>query len=310
MKKSGIVLALLFSLILVSGLVAAQEIPVPATELGAPELPALTQGTFAKFVYDAISSVFNLVGEVLFNTDVGGAFYTKVLVFILIFMVLYPVAKRVKLGGDNENVNMIIALIVSVLGVRFLTDKLVNLILIPYGVLAITISSIIPLILLYTFSESALKDHKWMQKILWTLAAVSFIGLWIHRFSSVGAAANLYLITAFICLIMLIYEKKLTVHSLIYGHLSAAILNTEILISNLGKQYAEALDADDYDLADKINRRIEAKNQELEMLRNKARPSWLRPAVWGIVIILGLYIAYILQSGGLVKGLTDVFNFG
>jgi len=308
MKKGVIIFSAILSVILLASFVAAQ---VSSTELGAPpQLPALQPGTFGAFIYDAIRTIFDVVGNILFNTATEGAFFTKILIFILIFIVLIPAAKMANLGGNNEKVQMLVAFLVALMGARFLTDKLVNLILLPYGTLAIVISSMIPLFALFYFAQTMGTTHVWMKKITWVLASVSFVGMWFYRLSAVGAAANIYLVTALICLVMLIYEKKITVQSILHGTYASAILRLETEIFNLGQAYANAVAASNTSLASRIEAEIDNKKFDMDKLVKKAHPNW-RWMIWGAVILFASYIVYLISnSGGLSAVLTNMFNFG
>lgn len=309
MKKGVIIFSAILSVMLLASFVAAQ---ISSTELGAPpQLPALQPGSFGAFIYDAFRTIFDVIGNILFNTATEGAFFTKILIFLLLFIVLTPAAKMAKLGGDNEKLQILVAFIVALMGARFLTDKLVNLILLPYGTLAIVISSMIPLFALFYFAETMGQAHAWMKKVTWILAAVSFVGLWFYRLSAVGAAANIYLITALICLFMLLYEKRMNIHSLVYGHYSTAILNLQMEIANLGLNQANAISAGDTALATAIEAQMKRKQTAIDILIKKRTPSWVGWSIWAVVILFALYVFYFIsKSGGLGMTLSNMFNFG
>jgi len=120
---------------------------------------------------------------------------------------IYPIVNKIEAFRGNAATSLLVTLIIATLGSRFLTDSIVNLILIPYGALAILATTIIPLMILFTFTKHFIpSDQELLRTIIWVIAAVSFFGLLIHRWDDVGAARVIYLLGGCISLIAATFQ--------------------------------------------------------------------------------------------------------
>ena len=124
MKKSVLILGLFVFSILMINFVVAQALPAPP----------VTLNQIGKFFDDLLKGTS------------GGESLARLLLAMLITAVLYQPA--LKITNEKPGVAFIVAFIVSVLGVRFLSSsEMIQGILLPYGALAIVISSVLPFLL-------------------------------------------------------------------------------------------------------------------------------------------------------------------
>ena len=201
MKKLGVIVSLVFvSLLLVSSFVSAQpEILKPIAEN-------------AKLFY---STIFEPFGKFLLgvNTIDGELFFAKLLFFIiLITLVNYALSQFEPL----KKMAWIVSAIVSILAVRYITPAWIETIVLPYTALGIALTAFFPFVLFFFFVEKGLQGHTVMRKVAWIFATVVFVGLFLYRDTaqfpvSLGGfnPAYIYLITAGLCLIMLIADKTI-----------------------------------------------------------------------------------------------------
>ena len=185
MKKSVVLFGVLFLfLALAISLVAAQALPAPKVEITSSVLPAppITMAEISK----AFSTI--LTGPLALGETASDTF-SRFLLFILLVTVLYAPAKIIT---KNATPSIIISTAVSILGLRFLTQELVRGILLPYGTLAVTVSVLLPLVLLAYFLDSI--TLVWIRKVGWIFAAAIFLGLWWTRWSYIGDLAWVYLV--------------------------------------------------------------------------------------------------------------------
>jgi hypothetical protein len=179
---------------------------VPIDLLG-PAQPGMTLSSPGDLIKAVIRGVADIANFIMSGADLGDVAFAKLLLFILLIAVLYPVAKKIPAIKDNNAASIIVAVIVSLLGVYFLKvdQGIINAILLPYGTLAIAVSVLIPLILFAYFVEGI--NILWIRKISWIVAIVAFIGLWIARWNDIGDIASyLYGGAAAVALLMLFFD--------------------------------------------------------------------------------------------------------
>jgi hypothetical protein len=197
-KVSLFVFASFFSLILLSSLVLA-AVPI---SLLAPNLPMASPGDLLKSVIQWIAQT---AGWVLGGADLGDVIFSKLLLFILLVAVLYPAAKKIPAISENTAASMIVAVIVSVLGLQFITQDIIKAVLLPYGTLAIAVATMIPLFLYAYFVEGI--QIGWIRKVAWCLALATFLGLWTIRYYELGVIATyFYGAAALMCGILLVFD--------------------------------------------------------------------------------------------------------
>lgn len=145
----------------------------------------------------------------------GEILLIKLLVFILLFSTVSLILKRVPNFRDNRAVQVIISLVVSILAVRYITtDSLVNFIWLPYGVLGIVFSVILPFVIGFYFIEGF--DSSALRKVAWSTYGVIFAGLTYMRWGdlSTGGAwyqnlAWMYLAIAVLSFLLLFFDKEI-----------------------------------------------------------------------------------------------------
>lgn len=152
---------------------------------------------------EALNKFFSKLAEV-FNILISGGVpqttYAKLLLFILIFAILNLVLLRINLFRDNTFIRGLVAFIVSILGVRFLSPEWIETILLPYGTLFIAISVFLPLIIFFFFIEWT--DNPIVRKVGWIVFGVAFLILYIFRWKEIGSVGGWFYIIAFILSIL------------------------------------------------------------------------------------------------------------
>ncbi len=158
--------------------------------------------------YDVLGFFFGAV-------DSGELLVIKFLVFILLLVMVKYALSKIPAFEGNKNIIAIISIVVALISIRYITsDALVNMIWLPYGVLGVALSSILPLIIFFYFIESI--DSSTIRKVGWISFTVIYAALAILRWgdflTGVEWWQNLawfYLIIAVISLIILIFEKQI-----------------------------------------------------------------------------------------------------
>ena len=190
MKKSISIVALfLFSLVLVSS--ASYDLP-GNLERGMDGAIRIIESLFTPLVY----VFFGGYGELMFE---------RVLLLLIIISIVYVVVSKMDIFKDNGGVIWIITLSVSLLALRFMTDELIENIILPYSIMGVALSAALPLIIYFTFVQS-FESSSTIRKILWIFFIVVFIGLWDSRYDSLGSLSWIYFATGLLGFIFLFFD--------------------------------------------------------------------------------------------------------
>src|SRR3989344_6071604 len=159
-----------------------------ASFVSAYDLPsALNNGT--KQLIDIFTGLLSPIFYIIF----GGQehVFEKILFALIILSIVNIVVSRVEYFGQREKnkpLKWIITIAVTLLATRFLNESgLVQTMLLPYSVLGVTLTAVIPLVIYYFF-------------------VVIFIGLWSSRSDQLGDLSWIYILTALIGIILFIFD--------------------------------------------------------------------------------------------------------
>src|SRR3989344_5047270 len=138
--------------------------------------------TPSEFINDAIrgvTDVFEPVLRALFGNFGGEDFlFAKMLLGILLFVIINVVIKRLPMFRDNKSVSIIVALVISLLAIRFINENdLVNGILLPYGTLGVAITTLLPFFIFFYFLHDS-QMGPFGRRAGWFLFGVIFLVLW------------------------------------------------------------------------------------------------------------------------------------
>jgi hypothetical protein len=183
MKKSVIIFGALFLAILSISLVAAA---LPA--------PPVTSQEFLTFFTSL------LTGAAPGTVDI----FARFLLLILLITVLTKPAEMIT---KTRTPAIIVASVISILGIRFLSNEMISGVLLPYGTVAIIVSVFVPFLLLVYFLNDI--PFAALRKVGWIMTAIVFLGLWWFRFQTIGAMAYVYAITAVLSVILFLLDRTI-----------------------------------------------------------------------------------------------------
>jgi hypothetical protein len=148
-------------------------------------------------VIDFMSSIFSI-----FVGGEGDYLFERILLFIVVFCIINVVLNKVQIFKGKTGVIAVLSLTVSLLSTRFLSDYLIVLnIIVPYNVLGIVLTAVLPLIIFFVFVMSF--ESNVLRKVLWIMFMIIFIGVWYSRYDSLGELSWIYFFTGVIALIFL-----------------------------------------------------------------------------------------------------------
>lgn len=137
--------------------------------------------------------------------------FERLLLFVLLVAIIFLILGNVPIFEDQgKRIRWLVAIIVPLIGIRFLDYAWLVTIITQYQVLTIVLTSIIPFILYFFFLYSAAGEYPGVRKIGWILFIVVYFGLW----STVNYEANssVYFWTMVVALVFLTFD------STIYGY--------------------------------------------------------------------------------------------
>jgi len=142
--------------------------------------------------------------------DSGEFFYTKVLLLLLFFIIISGILRKIpQFEGGNIAIPTVVALIVSIISIRYMSENtVVSSLLLPYGAMGIAMMTIIPTAI-YFFGMHYFNFSPMMRKFGGWLYLIAFFLLWSYRGPSYETLENSFYIWVTIAMIlMLIFDKS------------------------------------------------------------------------------------------------------
>ena len=143
----------------------------------------------------------------LFGAILGGSgetLFQKVLFLIIIFSVVFLVIKKMSVFKDSKPIIWIISIAISLLATRFISGDLLATMLLPYTVLGVVLTAVLPLIIMFTFIQSI--ESKTMRKVLWSFYVVVFLVIWSARYESIETLSYIYMGSAIVAFLFLLLD--------------------------------------------------------------------------------------------------------
>ena len=163
-------------------------------------------GRFLDMILQLATPVFELA---LGAGDSSEFFMAKALLLILIFLVVYGVLKNVDLFSNNAFSRFIVALVVSLLSIRYLPENdLIRGVILPYTALGLAITTFLPFLIFFFFVHKSVPGG-FGRRDAWAVYAVFFLVLWYERSSDLGIANTIFTIALILVIISFIFDKSI-----------------------------------------------------------------------------------------------------
>lgn len=182
---------------------------------------AYSFGSARGFMQDVIDAYVD-VGEPVLQALFGGFgwsglyLFERFLLFILVLSLLYVVLGNMEVFKKNTVVRWLVAIIVPLIGMRFVDFEWLTVVLFTYKVFAIAFTTAIPLIVFFFFVHGVGKQYPHVRKILWVLFLGVYLGLWATATDSVASAAYVWTFVA--ALLLLLFDAKIEYHLMKQRH--------------------------------------------------------------------------------------------
>jgi len=145
----------------------------------------------------------------LFSIVLGGYgdyMFERILFLFILVAILYIVLSRMEVFKKNRMVIWVITISISLLATRYMTESdLIQTMLLPYSVLGVTLTAVLPILIYFFFVES-FSDSTTVRKMLWIFYIIVFIGLWASRYDELGQMSWIYMMSAIAALLFLLFD--------------------------------------------------------------------------------------------------------
>jgi len=198
MKKRGLLVGVLISLLLVSMISIVSADPLVET---------------GSMVDEFVDWIRPIAERILGTTPDGQFLFAKVLLLFMIFAIVYAVLSRVNFFEENGWVLIIVSIATTVLSTRWLTtESLIRTIILPYSTLGIVITAGLPFVIYFLIVNGMFSGpgSRTIRRIAWVAFAVVFAGLWVTRRADLLAegskAGYMYPAVAIAALVMIMLD--------------------------------------------------------------------------------------------------------
>lgn len=102
---------------------------------------------------------------------------TLILIFLIIFIIIFAILKKVNLFEDNKAIPGILALVVSLISVWYLSENQILIILSSYNIMGFFIVFLLPYALIFLFLHKT-KTTSTIRKSIWVVFGCIFVYVW------------------------------------------------------------------------------------------------------------------------------------
>lgn len=144
-------------------------------------------------------------------------FFVKCLFLILLFVVIRGAMKAVPKLGENKGASIVVALIISIISVRYISEtQVISGILLPYGALGIALTTILPFFVFFYFIHSAGMGGLG-RRLCWILFGIVFVALFVSRYPDLPTLGKQIYIASMILMALVFFFDK-AVHRYFFLH--------------------------------------------------------------------------------------------
>jgi len=168
-------------------------------------------GSISDSIVRFYEEFFGPIFAALFGQYYSNEFlFAKVLLFILLIMIISFILQKSSLFGNKKGIIFVISLIVSLLSLRYLPENdLINGILLPYGVLGITLATFLPFLIYFFFVHQSPMGG-FGRRAGWAVYGVVFLVLLGFRWGEVSSASQwIYMIGMILVILAFIFDRSI-----------------------------------------------------------------------------------------------------
>jgi len=257
MMKRGYAFALVFLAVFVNmGFVSAASIA------------GIDVGNSIRVALESIEETFRPFLEVTIGGyDTSEFFWMKFLLLILMFVVMKAAIKATPKLGENNAVVNIVALVISLFAVRYISqNQLTEGILLPYGVLGVALTTILPFLIFFFFVEKTSKGPG-ARKAMWFAFILIMFLVWFTKSDELNAISNwIYWGIMVLSVLLFFFDKHVQLYFGRRVNNERRIDYLKNFINSKAYNYRMALENNDKEQAKKIAKQIDDAEKEIHKL--------------------------------------------
>lgn len=207
-------------------------------------------------VYNKLGEAFSSILAPIFDVEQVDEFlFAKALLFIMLFSVIFLALYQVKIFKRNKPTRVIVALVVSILAVRYLKETdFIRAILLPYGALGGSITILLPLIIYFFFVHTSLEGG-FGRRFAWFLYGIILLFLWGTQ-EYMGSANWIYIASLIFVLLNLVFDKSIHRYFKMGEFDKSKRKANKIHLARLKRAVNDAREANDDDLAEDLEQQL------------------------------------------------------
>jgi hypothetical protein len=162
-------------------------------------------------VIDFYKNFFGPIFAALFGQYYSDEFlFAKILLFFLLILVISFILQKSHLFGQKKGLTFLIALIVSLLALRYLPENdLINGILLPYGVLGVALTTFLPFLIYFFFVHQSVPGN-FGRRAAWAVYGIVFLILISFRWGSLSPASEwIYICGVILVILAFLLDKSI-----------------------------------------------------------------------------------------------------
>lgn len=163
---------------------------------------------------DGILRAIDVFSEFLFAVGIYDEFlFAKFLLGIIIFVVCIFGIEKSNIFGNKKGIIRIIALAITILAIRYIPDSgFIHAMILPYTVLGVAVSVIIPLIIFFFFIHNVSDSSVW-RRVGWIFFGTIFAVIWYNRYTQIGPIGNqIYFWLLVVVFALILFDRKISVY--------------------------------------------------------------------------------------------------
>jgi len=151
--------------------------------------------------------LIRFIGDVIWDINSFDEYlFARLLLALVIFFVVYTVLRRNQIFGSNKNITIIIAAAVTILSVKYIPTKFVEVILLQYSTFAVAITTLLPLLIFFFFIYQS-GFGPFGRKTGWLVYGIILVSLYLSRGENLGEAQYVYYAGIIAVFIFIVFDK-------------------------------------------------------------------------------------------------------
>ena len=194
----------------------------------------------------------------------GEILFIKFLLFLMMFVIIQTILKKIDLFKDNLAVVRILSVAIPLLSIRFMSaNNLIYGIMLPYGTLGIVLTTILPFLIIFLGLHLS-NAQGLARRIIWMCTITVYVVIWFNRAENISDLGNqIYFWLTVIMILMFILDKR--IHSYFQMYETGKFIHNadQSHIASLHAEYLTLKNTPNYQQSKPIMKKLRDLEKEL-----------------------------------------------